>query len=385
MSRRERVVVVSAEPTSELVGAAEHVLASWTASAAAGTTGADIGPVVLAALVPDGEVASAATRAWVRAGARGSGRAGLFGGTSGILAGLRLLADRRPHAAQAADRAAAALGNAPPRWRTAAVGFDDYDVVGGPAGVLLAQLTGTRPVRPEHLVPAVTHLACLTATGFRIGAHAGHPLVGWAQGGVVTGLAHGVAGPVAALSMALPHVPDARIALWRLASWLADQRFTDSRGVVSWPRRVPAPAHDGEVRRQGWCYGTPGIAWALWAAGHALVHSGHTVGEELCAVATEAVRTLCAAYDPGCHLDHDPLAVCHGAAGVLLVADAFARHTGSPAAAALRAELAAYLTGRLEEVTRLDATLLSGASGVLAALLTAAGGDRGWLPCLALY
>ena len=384
-------MAVSAEPTSELVGAAEHVLASWTAAAAAGTTGADIGPVVLAALVPDGEVAREATCAWVRAGARGSGRVGLFGGTSGVLAGLRLLADRHPHAAQAAERAATAVGNTPPRWRTSAVGFDDYDVVGGPAGVLLAHLTGTRPVRPEHLLPAVTHLVGLTATGFRIGAHAGHPLVGWAQGGVVTGLAHGVAGPVAALGMALPHlpdvpdVPDPRIALHRLASWLADRRFTDRRGVVSWPGRVPAPAPEGEVRRQGWCYGTPGIAWALWSAGHALVRSGHTAGGELCAVATEAMRTLCTAYDPGFHLDHDPLAVCHGAAGVLLVADAFARHAGAPAAAALRDQLAADLTGRLDEVTHLDATRLSGAPGVLAALLTAAGGDRGWLPCLALY
>jgi hypothetical protein len=391
VNRQERVVVVSAEPTSDLMGAAEHVLASWTASTAAGTTGADLGPVVLAALVPDGEVARAATRAWVRAGARGSGRTGLFGGTSGILAGLRLLADRHPHAAHAADRAAIAVGNTPPRWRTSAVGFDDYDVAVGPAGVLLAQLTGTRPVRREHLMPAVAHLVGLTAsaTGFRIGAHAGHPLVGWAQDGVVTGLAHGVAGPVAALGMALPHVPDARIPLWRLASWLADQRFTDRGGVVSWPGRVPAPAPAhagvGVVRRQGWCYGTPGVAWALWAAGDALVHSGHVAGGELCAVATEAMRTLCTAYDPDRHLDHAPLAVCHGAAGVLLVADAFARHAGAPAAAALRDELAAYLARRLDEVTRLDATLLSGASGVLAALLTAAGGDRGWLPCLALY
>ena len=237
-------------------------------------------------------------------------------------------------------------------------------------------------------MPAIAHLVGLSATGFRIGAHAGHPLVGWAQGGVVTGLAHGVAGPVAALSMALPRLPspaDAGIPLYRLASWLADQRFTDSRGVVSWPGRVPAPASEGEVRRQGWCYGTPGVAWALWTAGDALVRSGHTDGEELCAVAVEAMRTLCTAYDPDHYLDHDPLAVCHGAAGVLLVADAFARHTGSPAAAALCDGLVSYLTDRLDEITTLDATLLSGAAGVLAALLTAAGGSRGWLPCLALY
>jgi hypothetical protein len=245
--------------------------------------------------------------------------------------------------------------------------------------VLLAQLTGSLPVRRELLVPAATHLAGPAATGFRIGAYAGHPVVGWAQGGVVTGLAHGVAGPVAALSAALPHLPEHGAVVHDLASWLAAQRYTDDRGVVSWPGRVPAPGHGRAARRQGWCYGTPGVAWALWAAGHALVHSG------LCAAAVEAVDTLCAAYDPTYHLDHDPLAVCHGAAGVLLVADAFARHAGSAAAATLRDTLTGYLTDRIDEVVRLDTTLLSGAPGVLAALLTSAGGDRGWLPCLAMY
>jgi lantibiotic biosynthesis protein len=373
-------MTVSAEPTADLVNAAEHVLASWPA--AAGTTGPDLGPVVLATLVPDGEPARAAVRAWLRAGTRCRGGLALFGGTSGILAGLRLLASRRACAADAADRATAAVALTPTRWRTAAVGFADYDVVGGPAGVVLAGLTGSLPAR---LGPAVAHLAGLatSATGFRIGALAGHPLAGWAQGGIVTGLAHGVAGPLAALSMAMPHRPDLAEAVHRLASWLAAQRFTDSRGVVSWPGRVPGPTT--ESRRQGWCYGTPGVTWALWTAGRALVHSGHSGGEELRAMATEAMRTLCVAYDPDHHLDHDPLAVCHGAAGVLLAADAFARHAGSPAAATLRDELADHLTHRLDEVVRLDPTLLSGACGVLAALLTAAGGDRGWLPCLAMY
>jgi hypothetical protein len=372
-------VAVSAAPTADLVGAAEHVLASWTAAADASTTGPDLGPVVLATLLPDGGVARAAVRAWLRASNGSRGGLRLFGGASGILAGLRLVAGRHPFAAQAAERAAVAVANAPARWRNWAVGFDDYDLVAGPAGVVLAQLTGALPVRRESLVPAGAHLVGLASTGFRVGAYAGHPVLGWAQGGVVTGLAHGVAGPVAALAMAVPHLPEWRGGVHDLASWLAAQRYTDDCGVVSWPGRVPSVERGSEARRQGWCYGTPGVAWALWVAGRASVYSG------LCDLAVEAVESLCVAYDPDRHLDHDPLAVCHGAAGVLLVADAFARHAGSPAAAALRDELVGYLADRIEEVTRLDTTLLSGAPGVLAALLTSAGGDRGWLPCLALY
>jgi hypothetical protein len=346
--------------------------------------------VVPATLVGDGEVARAAIRAWLRAGTRCRGGLGLFGGTSGILAGLRLVADRTARAASAAERAAASVTASIPAttpWRATAVGFTDYDLVSGPAGVVLAHLTGGQPVRPELLAPAVAHLTRLArgggngdhGEGFRIGAHAGHPLAGWAQGGVVTGLAHGVAGPLAALSLAAPHLPGAADTVRELGSRLAGARFVDALGVVSWPRRVPGRVPAGSVERQGWCYGGPGVAWALWTAGQ------HTRHDGLRDIAVAAARTLCAHYDPDRHLDHDPLAVCHGAAGVLLVADAFARHAGLPPAAALRAELARYLTDRLDEVTRLDASLLSGAPGVLAALLTAAGGDRGWLRCLALY
>lgn len=375
------------EQASDLNSAAEHVLASWTAQADAGTAGPDLGPVVLAALLPDNAVGWAATLAWLRAGTRCGHGLGLHGGTSGILAGLRIIAARHPNAVPAAARASASVAAAGTRWRSTEVGFTDYDVVGGPAGVVLAQLAGTHPVLPSRLAPAVAHLRALAGAedGFRIGAHAGHPLVGWTQGGVVTGLAHGVAGPLAALSMAAPHVPGLAGAVQALAGWLADQRFTGPDGIVSWPQRVPGLGHeDGPVRRQGWCYGTPGVAWALWAAGRTLVHSGHDSGGALCLLAEQAMGTLCTGYDPDRHLDYDPLAVCHGASGVLLVADAFARHAELAPAAALRDELDRYLTARLDEVANMGADLLSGAGGVLAALLTARGGDRGWLPCLAL-
>lgn len=373
---------VEARPTSDLLGAAEHVLASWTAAAESSTTGPDPGLVVLAALVPDSATARAATKAWVRVGARPGQGLGLHGGAAGLVAGLRLVAGRRPGLAPAAHRASASLAAAPTPWRTAGVGFTDYDVVSGPAGVVLAQLTGSPPVQPHHLAPAVTHLLDVAETGgFRIGGHSGHPLAAWAQGGVVTGLAHGVAGPLTALSLAAPLLPaDARLpeTVHRCATWLAGHRFTDRLGVVSWPHLAPVTEKDVQVARQGWCYGNPGVAWALWSAGNALGDA------TLCGLACDALRTLCERYDPGHHLDHNPLGVCHGAAGVLLVADAFARHAGLAPAAELRDELVRFVLDRLDEVERLDAGLLTGAPGVLAALLTATGGDRGWLPCLAL-
>jgi lantibiotic biosynthesis protein len=435
-------------PGRDLTTAVEHVLASWTAAAASGTAGPDLGPAVLVALVHDPATTARIVPAWLRAGAR-CRSVGLHGGMSGFLAGLRLIARVSPGVATAAERTAASLAAvaARGRWRTTEVGFEDYDLVSGPAGMLLAQTVGDLPARPEHLATLTAHLATLGAdadlSGLCIGAHRDHPLVGWAQGGVVTGLAHGVAGVVVALcaayarttpaeppTPAAPPMPspnhspmhspvppptsmpmpmqspmqsprpmqsrmpssvtdDAIRAVSHLSAWLSAERTVDGLGIATWPRRGPMPSSRsiGAVRRQAWCYGCPGVSWALWTAGDALSRAGRPDGEPLREAATAAMRSLCEGYDPAVHLGDDPLGICHGAAGMMLAADAFARHAGLAPAAVLRDRLADFLFDRLDDVVVLgesDLSLLSGASGVLAALLTVTGADRAWLHCLGL-
>lgn len=170
---------------------------------------------------------------------------------------------------------------------------------------------------------------------------AGYPQPVWFNG-EDTGLAHGAAGVLVASPQ-----PE-------LVDWLLDQSFVDQR-------------------RQGWCYGMPGIAWALWTAGAR-------------AKAMRYLRILCQTFDPEMNLygrDADRLGICHGAAGVMLIADAFV-HAGVGGARGLRDLMRAYLAERLDLVPTLDETLLMGASGVLAALLTVDGADRRWLRCLGL-
>lgn len=97
-------------------------------------------------------------------------------------------------------------------------------------------------------------------------------------------------------------------------------------------------------------------------------------------------------YDEEFHLYGEPLtdrlALCHGAAGVLAVADAFQRWAGLPAAAALATRLTEHLTTRLPTALapgRPATALLDGAPGALSALLTATHDtSRDWLPCLGL-
>jgi hypothetical protein len=173
-------------------------------------------------------------------------------------------------------------------------------------------------------------------------------------------------------------------ALRHASRWLSDQAYEDAGGLLTWPLSgsdgAPPPA--APSRRQAWCYGTPGVAWTLWEAGRVLADA------KLRVLAAEAMASFCAVFDEERYLyDAEPglldsLAFCHGAAGTLAVADAFARHVRLVPAIGLRDRLEDYLLHRLGKVPALagrSMQLLNGATGVLAALLTVRGGDRGWL------
>ncbi|MEV0499843.1 lanthionine synthetase C family protein, partial [Streptomyces spectabilis] len=132
------------------------------------------------------------------------------------------------------------------------------------------------------------------------------------------GLAHGVAGPLALLSLARRHgvhVPGQDEAAHRMAEWLMNWTKSDE-GLTHWPRMVtltqerdrtrPAPRNP---RMASWCYGTPGIARSLQLAGHAFGV------ERWSGAATAAVRRLLTAPRSAWTLDDHGL--CHGYAGLL--------------------------------------------------------------------
>ncbi|MFJ8695429.1 lanthionine synthetase LanC family protein [Streptomyces roseolilacinus] len=340
--------------------------------------------------------AAHAVAVWARNAGRGPGHHGLYdGGLAGTLAGLRLGAALHPRLHHVADRLRDRLVAAATtrEGRRQGVRLADYDLILGPAGILLAHCAGTRPA-PGHLLPYRDRLAALCDSDdlwrLRTDGYAGHPHLAWLQGRVNTGMGHGVAGVTAALTAAVRHTgPAAGDALRRAARWLEAQAYEDDRGLRTWPgagldgRTPPRDA----VPRQAWCYGAPGVAWALWDAADALGDTG--AADRAAAVFTR----LADRYDEGFHLcgdgPADVLGLCHGAAGVLVVADAFARYAGHAGAAGLRERLTALLRERLPGAlvppSGWSAELLTGAPGTLAALLTTAyGASRAWLPCLGL-
>jgi lantibiotic biosynthesis protein len=160
-------------------------------------------------------------------------------------------------------------------------------------------------------------------------------------GNLNCGLAHGVPGILAFLSLARlagVHANRLEEAIRVVADWLTANRLDDQWGI-NWPAAVPLmQAHDetgGEIlqpaelgsspggpSRAAWCYGSPGVARALWLAGRAL---GDTSYRDL---ALEAMRAVFRRPIPVRAIDSPTL--CHGVSGLLAITLRFAADTGSP-------------------------------------------------------
>lgn len=147
------------------------------------------------------------------------------------------------------------------------------------------------------------------------------------QGWLNCGLAHGIPGPLALLSLAhwngisVYNLPQA---IARTADWLCDNRCDDGCGV-NWPTAVALECDDetGQLAaasaqessgtsRCAWCYGSPGIARALWLAGEAV---GCRRYRDMAIAAMEAVFRR-----PVKERRIDSPSFCHGIAGLLQIA-----------------------------------------------------------------
>jgi lantibiotic biosynthesis protein len=206
-------------------------------------------------------------------------------------------------------------------------------------------------------------------------------------GNLNCGLAHGIPGPLALLALALRdglEVPGQAEALRRLADWLIAHRADDEWGI-HWPSAVPLPPPGApepdparlEPSRCAWCYGSPGVARALWLAGEALDDAG------LRDLAVEAM--LAVLRRPVERRWIDSPTFCHGVAGLLQIVLRFAHDTGFPAFSEAGGELVDQLLAAYEPERPLGYAslepgpnpvdrpgLLDGAPGVAMVLLAAA-------------
>jgi hypothetical protein len=163
-------------------------------------------------------------------------------------------------------------------------------------------------------------------------------------GNLNCGLAHGVPGILAFLSLASmsgTSSPRVEQAIQVIADWLTVNRFDDAWGI-NWPtavgledaggddeaaagRRLRAGdprASPGGPSRAAWCYGSPGVARSLWLAGRA------TGRQEYTDLAVAAMESVFRRPIPARMIDSPTF--CHGVAGLLAIALRFARETDAP-------------------------------------------------------
>jgi hypothetical protein len=198
------------------------------------------------------------------------------------------------------------------------------------------------------------------------------------------GLAHGIPGPLALMALAVRsgvEVEGLKEAIDGVAVWLDQNRVEDAWGV-NWPTAVPltpagAPSSSEGPTRSAWCYGSPGVARALWLAGEALDDPGY---RELAVEAMEAVYRR-----PVWERHIDSPTFCHGVAGLLQITLRFANDTGLPSFTEAAETLSEQLLSLYDPDSllgycslepggqRVDRPgLLDGAPGVMLVLLAAA-------------
>ncbi len=335
--------------------------------------------------------------------------AGLFSGLAGVAFASWSLSRRGARY----RRLLASLDGALLRHIASATGFSQhpqgvaartFDVIAGLAGV--GRYLLLRVDEPAHRAALEEVLRVLVAL---IGEDRGLPhwhtppqyladrasQERYPHGNLNCGLAHGIPGPLALLSLALCRgvkVEGQAAAIRRAAEWLCRHQMRDPWGV-NWPTAVPlgsdedrgleaapesgVPGAVAAPSRAAWCYGAPGIARALWLAGTALEDEGFS---ELAESAMEAVyrRPLSAR-------NIDSPTFCHGVAGLQQITLRFANESTRPffvdAARVLNRQIldafepeSALGYGHLEPGgRRIDQPgLLDGAAGVPLVLLAAA-------------
>ncbi|WP_327070925.1 lanthionine synthetase C family protein [Kitasatospora sp. NBC_01250] len=243
-----------------------------------------------------------------------------------------------------------------------------------------------------RLTEQVEHNGRLLPGWWTAGGPSGQADARFPDGHANTGLAHGIAGPLALLALALRQgveVEGQRPAIGTILEWLA--RWRDEH---AWPYWITHAQLTGAGRlpllpqRPSWCYGSAGVARAQQLA--ALALGDHRLRHE-------AEHSLAAALlDPPSLAATTDLSACHGFAGLAHIAHRAADDASPRNAARLRSAASLLLdiaqppgTAPDEQARRLLTTagpaFLEGATGTALALLAPALGaspTTPWDTCL---
>jgi lantibiotic biosynthesis protein len=267
---------------------------------------------------------------------------GVLNGSSGLGIAITLFAryDERYHkiCETLSTQVAAQVLKQTWRRKTFGVAADDYDLVSGAAGILgYLVLTRSRETIVQDAIQRL--LEYLTWLGSKnesenknwfIPPRLFHHYEGFPNGYFNLGLAHGIPGPLAALSLAWQdgyRVDGQRAAMQEMSYWLTKYRLFDDWGV-NWPAHLPLEIASFpnlwsglHPARAAWCYGAPGVTRALWLAGTALED------KELHQLAVEGIEAVIRRPSDVRNIASPTL--CHGMGGLLTILTLFVREIDS--------------------------------------------------------
>lgn len=271
--------------------------------------------------------------------------ASFFYGTSGLAALVSLLNNNEQpyhHTVQHLHKHICNQIHRKPWWRkgTGGVALEDYDVIGGASGILAYLLTIAHPDEDiissiETLVAYLCRLAGTDVQTMHERWYVSPALFvmewqrqAYPQGYVNCGMAHGIAGPLAALAKTWRmgyRISGLREATVTLSRWLVEHAVNDEWGM-NWPAVFPVQALQAstewkthQLARASWCSGAAGISRALWLAGTALEDAS------LCQLAMNAIESVLQRPAPVRNIDAPTL--CHGVGGLLMICLRFAHET----------------------------------------------------------
>jgi lantibiotic modifying enzyme len=321
---------------------------------------------------------------------------GLFDGSAGfgfVTATLASGGNYTRLAAQVAERLVPAIA--------ASAGTGSFDLLSGLAGhgIYLLSLAGDDHQQARLAVRVacdrLLRLSDITgAPGIAVAVPADAGFPQRVTRSVSCGMAHGAAGLIslrARLAMVTGETGATLDSLRAATSWLMAQRIGTE---PLWPRAVLFDRHDrvcGQAPASSpswWCTGGAGIARALWLSG----------------TATGATEPGAAAMDVMSQLAADPSSwpttsgLCHGVAGLLVIAQEFARDTGRPEMTDLASALTKTLVTRFDEASLLgyqnvessgriidDPGVMLGTTGIALGIAAAISPSRsGWTRAMGL-
>ena len=272
----------------------------------------------------------------------------------------------------------------------------DFDTITGAAGIAsyLTSISSPDPTVMEVLHILLNYLCTLAEPGQSSGQErwfsppsflTDRDRWRYPHGRFNCGLAHGLSGPLAALALAslagYAH-PNIRASIDSASTWLIHHQLHDEWGIT-WPIAIPYElASSPELwrtlpaSRTAWCYGSLGIARALWLAGRALND------EHLAKIALDALKTVL--HRPFVARNIDTTTLCHGHAGLLLICLHFAHECHDPLLLEQIPQIVEYILSQFDPQSPFGfrgieqggiavdpASLLTGTPGTALALLAA--------------